>query len=171
MSETITVTGNVATDPEQRVVRGEDKVTSFRIAATERRFDDQSRTWVDRHTSYYSVSAFKVLGLNAFAALRRGQRVIVTGRLRVKEWDNGARQGVSAEITADGIGHDLLFGVTVLQRSSPSMPAAQTQSDEARPSAPASQQIVPVDVVSPDVDPSGWGIPQSVGPASGDTPF
>jgi len=133
MSESITVTGNVVTDPEQRVVRGDDKVTSFRIAATRRRFDDQTGRWVDVYTNYYSVSAFRVLGLNAFAALKRGQRVIVTGKLRIKDWDNGTRQGTSAEIDADGIGHDLLFGVTTLERSGSPAPARVENEGDPRP--------------------------------------
>jgi single-strand DNA-binding protein len=161
MSEIITVTGNIATDPEQRTMRGDDTVTSFRLAAGHQRFDPQSNSWVEVYTNFYSVSAFRALGKNAYAALKKGQRVIVTGRLRVKEWDNGTKKGVTAEIDADGIGHDLLFGVTTFQPAGrPSVPAAAASPAADPPvEAPSASLVTTVD---------GWGIPQAAG---ADAPF
>lgn len=166
MSETITVTGNVVTDPEQRVVRGDERVTSFRIAATRRRYDEQTRAWVDAYTNYYSVSAFRALGQNAYAALKRGQRVIVTGRLRVKEWNNGTKQGVTAEIDADGIGHDLLFGVTTFQRGTAAPPPAADSSE--KPESPAGDEAAVASAAG-----DAWGIPHPVaaGAVPSDVPF
>jgi single-strand DNA-binding protein len=171
MSETITVTGNIATEPEQRVVRGDEKVTSFRIAATRRRFDEQTRSWVDVYTNYYSVSAFRALGLNAYTALRKGQRVIVTGRLRVKEWDNGTKQGVTAEIDADGIGHDLLFGVTTFERSgTPTTPPAATAPET--PLEPTSESAAPAPAAAPVlVEADAWNVPHAATAGADGVPF
>lgn len=163
MTETITVVGNIANDPEQRTFRGDETVTSFRVACTQRVYDSSTSTWGDGHTSYYNVSAFRALGKNAYAALRKGQRVVVTGRLRVRNWDNGTTRGTAVDIDADALGHDLKFGVTRFDK-------AGTPMRDAEP-APA-----PEDDGS--AAPDAWAVPQGslVGantgaPGAGDTPF
>lgn len=151
MSETITVTGNVVSDPEQRPLRGDETVTSFRVAASHRRFDAQTNTWVDAYTNFYSVSVFRALGVNAYAALKKGQRVIVTGRLRLKEWDNGTRKGVAAEIDADSVGHDLMFGITTFH------PAGRTVE------RPVAVEAAPPEQASPSPLVEEWAVPQAAG--------
>jgi single-strand DNA-binding protein len=164
MSEIITVTGNIATDPERRVIGEGVSVTSFRLAATHRRYDRASSSWIDSYTNYYSVSAFRALGEHAFTSLHRGERVVVTGRFRLREWDNGTRKGVTAEIEAESVGHDLLFGSTTFHRGG--APVAAPAADDATATAPAA-------VSTGSVDPDGWAIPASLEEAlePADTPF
>ena len=154
MSETITVTGNVATDPERRAVGEGVSVTSFRLAATHRRFDRGTNSWVDAYTNYYSVSAFRSLGEHALSSLRRGERVIVSGRFRLREWDNGTRKGVSAEIDAESIGHDLLFGSTTFHRDGEPRSSSTSESVGSGERERAEQ--------SPHVDADGWVIPAAL---------
>jgi single-strand DNA-binding protein len=66
--------------------------------------------------NWFSVSAYRSLAVNAFASLQRGQRVIVTGRLKVRRWENGERSGIAVEIDADALGPDLLWGTASFQR-------------------------------------------------------
>lgn len=113
MSDTITIVGNLAADPE---TRASGAITTFRVGSTQRRLDKESGKWVDAHTSWYNVSAFRQLGAHALQSLRRGQRVIVTGRLKIRDWENSAGKGRSADIEADAIGHDLLWGTTEFRR-------------------------------------------------------
>ena len=47
----------------------------------------------------------------------KGDRIIVTGKLRVRDWDNGERTGTSVEIEADSIGHDLSWGSAKFTRT------------------------------------------------------
>ncbi len=116
MSDTITITGNVATEPEKRETTAGVAVTSFRLASKQRRFDRNTGTWVDGATNWYSVSVFRRLGEHAYLSLRRGDRIVVTGRLRLREWEAGGKRGWSAEIEADALGHDLLWGTTIFTR-------------------------------------------------------
>ena len=116
MSETITVVGNIATQPEHRQASGGLPITSFRLASNGRRLDKQTGTWVDEEPSFYKISAFRALAENAFGSLVKGQRIIVTGRLRIKQWEAGEKKGWDAEIDADAVGPDLLFGTTVFTR-------------------------------------------------------
>ena len=67
MHDTVTIVGNVATDPTQGRTTGGVPVTNFRLASTHRRFDDATQTWVDVTTNWYSVAAFRQLGEHAKA--------------------------------------------------------------------------------------------------------
>lgn len=170
MTEIITVTGNVATEPEQRALPGGAVVTSFRVASTHRRFDRATNAWVDQYTNWYTVSAFRALGEHAHTSLHRGQRVIVVGRMRLREWDNGTRSGTSADIDADAIGTDLLFGTTVY---TPAPRQARSEPDTAVQSAPESPQATSAPA-SGDRDADGWSIPPAepvLVDAGAETPF
>ncbi|KTR93026.1 hypothetical protein NS220_13540 [Microbacterium testaceum] len=126
MSDHITLVGNIVGDPEERATRGGDSIAAFRLAVSERRFDRERGQWVDGHTSYYAVSVFGDLGKNALASVHKGERVVVTGRLRLREWENETKRGVSADVTADAIGHDLRWGVTRFERTPRDAPRAET---------------------------------------------
>lgn len=127
MTDRITVIGNIATEPEQRRTGGGVPVTSFRLASSQRYRDPQSGEWVEGTTNWYRVSVFRVLGENAFASLRKGQRVIVEGRLRLREWESNGKRGMEAEVDADAIGHDLKWGTAVFQRAASAEGVAQPQ--------------------------------------------
>lgn len=117
MGDTITVTGNVATDPEHKRTSAGVAITTFRLASGQRRFDRSANAWVETGTNWYSVSAFRNLAEHAHASLRRGDRVVLTGRLRIRDWDTGTKRGTSIEIDADAIGHDLLWGTTTFTKT------------------------------------------------------
>ena len=116
MSDRITVTGNIATEPEQRRTGSGVPVTTFRLASSQRYRDAQSGEWVDGTTNWYRVSVFRTLGENAFASLRKGQRVIVDGRLRIKDWEANGKRGTEVEIDADALGPDLKWGTAEFRR-------------------------------------------------------
>lgn len=124
MSEKITITGNIATTPERRVTSGGFAVTSFRVASGERRLDKETGQWSDGETSFYKVSAYRSLAENSYDSFHLGDRVIVTGRLRIKDWDTGTKKGTSAEIDVDALGHDLLWGTSKFRKNERDMPAA-----------------------------------------------
>jgi single-strand DNA-binding protein len=71
---------------------------------------------VDNGTNWYTVTAFRQLALNTNSSLRKGERVVVSGRLRMRDWTAGERAGTSIEIDADAIGHDLSWGTASFTR-------------------------------------------------------
>ena len=117
MSDIVTVTGLIATTP-RHVVTGEGlPITSFRLASSQRRFDRATEKWVDASTNWYTVTAFRQLAINAVPSVTKGDRVVVSGRLRVRDWQNDDRTGTNVEIEAETIGHDLFWGTAVFTRT------------------------------------------------------
>lgn len=116
MSDQITVVGTIANVPERRTTANGVAVANFRLATNVRRRDETSGAWIDGHTNWYTVSAYRGLADHALASLQKGQRVIVSGSFKLREWESNGRQGMSAEIDAHSLGHDLLWGTTRFER-------------------------------------------------------
>lgn len=117
MSDQITLTGLVATTPRHLVTSEGLPITSFRLASTRRRFDRGQQKWIDAETNWFTVTAFRGLAVNVVGSIAKGQRVLVTGRLRVRDWESGERAGTTVEVDADALGHDLTFGTADFTRT------------------------------------------------------
>lgn len=117
MSEQISVTGLVATTPRHLVTAEGLPITSFRLASSTRRFDRTQNKWVDGETNWYTITAFKQLGINSAGSVNKGDRIMVQGVLRIRDWDNGERAGTSVEVEASAMGHDLSWGSSVFTRT------------------------------------------------------
>lgn len=117
MSDQVTVAGLVATTPRHLVTQDGLPITSFRLASSHRKFDRNQNKWIDGETNWFTVTAFRQLAINSAGSVVKGDRVIVTGKLRVRDWDNGERAGTSVEIEADGLGHDMTWGSSVFTRT------------------------------------------------------
>lgn len=127
MSDTITLTGVVATEP-RIITTGEGlAITSFRLASTQRRFDRTSQRWVDGDTNWYTITSFRQLATNASASVKKGERVLVSGRLRIRDWASGERAGTNIEVEAESLGHDLMWGTAAFSRSISSAPVENLQ--------------------------------------------
>jgi single-strand DNA-binding protein len=113
----ISVRGLIATTPRQVVTEGGLTVVSFRLASSFRRFDVEKQTWVNSETNWYTVSGILRLAENSANSLARGDRVLVSGKIKIRDWDNGERCGTSVEIEADVIGHELAFGTCSFERT------------------------------------------------------
>ncbi|MEN9752068.1 MAG: hypothetical protein RLZZ600_1115 [Actinomycetota bacterium] len=136
MSDTITLTGLVATTPRHLTTSEGLAITSFRLASSQRRFDRAAQRWIDADTNWYTVSAFRALATNAATSVVKGDRVIVTGRLRIRDWENTDRSGTTVEVEADTIGHDMFWGTSVFTRvSAASLDADPVDSQDAWASA------------------------------------
>ena len=129
MNDTITIVGTVGTDPEKKVRNGV-PITTFRVASKERRFDRATGSWVDGESNWYTVSAYRRLAEHVFESVHRRERVVLTGRLKIRNWDTGEKRGTSVDIDIEAIGHDLLFGTTTF-RADDSAPAASAPVSDA----------------------------------------
>jgi len=174
MTDMITVVGFVATTPRHLVTGEGLAITSFRLASTQRRYDRTKSAWVDAETNFYTVTGFRQLAINAAGSVRKGDRVIATGRVHVRDWQKDSKQGTSIEIDADAIGHDLLWGTTNFTRSVSSSFAGSRPADaegdgfvppfegDAAPTAGGAPDSGATDSSAIDaaaIDAAGWGVP------------
>jgi single-strand DNA-binding protein len=113
----VTLVGFVATEPKVRYVSGGVPVAHMRVGSGSRWLDRQTGEWKDGETHFYSVSCWRSLASNSATCLRKGQPVIVAGKLRVSNWkDRGGTQRSEVEVQADSIGFDLSRGVAQFSR-------------------------------------------------------
>ena len=123
MSDIISVTGLIATTPRFITTSDGTPIISFRMATSQRRYDKSAGKWVDASTNWYTVTGFRQLANNCSISLNTGDRIIVSGRLRVKDWTTDERSGTTIEIEAEVIGHDLFWSTAVATRVGTAHPA------------------------------------------------
>jgi single-strand DNA-binding protein len=114
---TITITGATAADPRFLITSEGVAIASFRFASTDRRYNRATEKWEDGDTTWFTVSAFRGLAENVKASVKKGERLIITGRLRIRDWETDDRKGTDVEIEADAIGHDLTWGTSQFIRN------------------------------------------------------
>lgn len=105
----ITIQGLVATTPRHILTQEGLPITSFRLAEYDN--NDPNAT-----TNWFTITGFQELAINTASSISKGDRVVVSGSLRIRDWDNGERSGTSAEVEAVSIGHDLVWGTSEFTR-------------------------------------------------------
>lgn len=99
----ITVTGNLGSDAEFRKTPKGTPVTSFNIANTPRAYNNGE--WVDKNTTWYRVFVWNADAAGVANTLRKGDKVIVTGRFEISQYQNkDGETKFSYEINADTVG-------------------------------------------------------------------
>lgn len=165
MSDLVTITGVIGSDPRHNVTATGLPITNFRLASTRRIFDRATGAWKDGETNWYTVSSFRQLALNTARSLRKGERVVVHGRLRIRAWETAERSGTAIEIDADAIGHDLSWGVAVYSKTTGSRlveAAGESESEDAEPASSAAGEIGRTEV--PDwAAGADWSVPDGDG--------
>ncbi|MDQ0076141.1 single-stranded DNA-binding protein [Arthrobacter oryzae] len=110
MTDNITVRGFVASEIRSSTTPGGVATASFRLGSTVRRYDRASSTWVDGNTNWFTVQGYRQLAGNIGCSIKKGQRVIIVGRLKMRSWEKDGRIYHVAEIDAESVGHDLMWG-------------------------------------------------------------
>ena len=125
-----TITGNLAADPELKFTNNGVAVANLRVAVTSR-VQDKDGTWRDGETSFHRVNVWRQQAVNLTDSLGKGDRVMVTGRLRQRSWETpeGDKRSV-AEIEADEVGASLRFATAKLERATERGPSDRSQGRE-----------------------------------------
>ena len=140
---TVTLVGNITKDPDLRYTTGGRGVASFGLAVN-RRWQSNGE-WTEQ-TSFFNVVAWADLGENAAASLPKGSRVIVTGRLEQRSYED--REGVKRSVTeviADEIGPSLRWATCQIERIE--REKGETRPENAR--SPSKEEAAPL----PDEEP------------------
>jgi single-strand DNA-binding protein len=104
----ITVVGNLVADPELRFTSSGQPVATFRIASTPRIMDRQTNEWKDGDSLFLTCNVWRQAAENTAESLQRGMRVIVTGRLKQRNYETkeGEKRTVY-EVEVDDVGPSL----------------------------------------------------------------
>jgi single-strand DNA-binding protein len=116
---TVTLAGYVATQPYYWNLEGDKTpAMSMRVAWTSRFRDRETGEWRDGNTSFANVKCWRQLANNAAPSFRKGDAIVLAGRLHVREYEgkDGSRR-IAVDIEAESIGHDVNRGISVLQRT------------------------------------------------------
>lgn len=114
-----TIIGHLGKDTETRYTTGGDPVTNFSVAVTEKFGEKENTTW-------YRVNAWRKMSEIAEKYLKKGDAVMVVGRMQTRKWDDkDGNKRESWELNADQI--RLMGGA----------PKAEQKAEQAKKSAPA----------------------------------
>jgi single-strand DNA-binding protein len=104
----ITIVGNLVADPELRFTPSGQPVATFRVASTPRIRDAASGEWKDGDSLFLTCNVWRQAAENAAESLQRGMRVIVSGRLRQRNYETkeGEKRTVY-EVEVDDVGPSL----------------------------------------------------------------
>jgi len=111
------IVGNLVDDPELRFTGNGTAVANLRVAVTQR--IQQDGTWRDGETSFFKVNVWRGQAENLADSLSKGDRVMVSGRLRQRSWETseGEKRSVT-ELEADEVGASLKWATAKVERTS-----------------------------------------------------
>jgi single-strand DNA-binding protein len=113
MEAIVQMTGHAGTEVE---LRGGGKVAAFRLACTPRvrgrdgEYSDGNTTWID-------VTCFRSLAAHVHQSVRKGDAVIVVGKLRTSVWSQDGQTRERLGLEADTVGHDLSRGTAMFRKA------------------------------------------------------
>lgn len=112
-----TIVGNVATAVDRHRFPDGGVVARFRVANTERRYDKATGGWVDGDTLFVDVRCRRELAENVFASVGKGDRVVVMGRLFVREFEHEGQRRSAVTVDAQNVAADLSWSTVVVTRT------------------------------------------------------
>jgi single-strand DNA-binding protein len=114
----ITVVGNLTADPELRYTQGGLAVANFTIASTPRTFDRQANDWKDGDALFLRASCWREFAEHVAGSLTKGSRVIATGRLKQRNYDDrDGNKRTAIELEVDEIGPSLRYATAQVTRA------------------------------------------------------
>lgn len=158
MRETlVTLHGWVGNDVTHRVVN-DVSVANMRVASTPR--VKRSGEWRDGETTWYTVTAWRALADHVSSSVKKGDAVIVHGRLRSESWEREDGQvATTLAVEAQLVGHDLTRGTSVFWK------AAKPERSDPDAHDEVAEMIRAEGADMPPV--SSWGEPLDRSPSSG----
>jgi single-strand DNA-binding protein len=97
---TVTIVGRIGQDPEAVGSNG----LRLRVATNDRIKNDATGEWEDKNTSWWTVKAWKRLAEQSKDVLKKGQEVIIVGKVYEENWtDKEGTKRTSYEINAESI--------------------------------------------------------------------
>lgn len=116
-ANTVTLSGNLTRDPEIRYTRDGNASASFGLAVNRRWQTRGSDDW-EESTSFFDVVCWRDIAENVALSLVKGARVVVTGRLEQRTWENDEGERRSrVDLVADDVGASLKYATAEVTRT------------------------------------------------------
>lgn len=129
MSANVTVIGNLTADPDLRTTNSGKSVINFSLAYTPRKPDG-----TDGLTSFYEITAWEYLAENIAASVKKGDRLLVVGRLTQQKWeDQDGKNRSKLVITADEVAGTMRFHTVEMNRTAKRTAAVEDSAPDAEP--------------------------------------
>jgi single-strand DNA-binding protein len=113
----VTLVGNVTREPELRYTAAGQAMAKFGLAVNRRWQNRQTNAW-EESTSFFDVVAWREMAENVGESITKGTRVVVTGRMEQRSYENQAGEKRSAvELVADEIGPSLRWATAKVVRN------------------------------------------------------
>lgn len=150
----ITIVGNATADAELRFIPSGAAVSNFTLACTPRKKVGDS--WEDGETVFYRINVWRDMAEHVAETIKRGMRVVVTGRFTVRGYEVEGQQRQSLEVEADEVGVALRYGTASFNKAERRPAGAPAPAHDPWATAPAGAQA-----------PAGWpaGPPAGAAPA------
>jgi len=114
---TTTFVGRVATPVEGQILPSGAYKATFRIASSQRRFDQASGEWRDGRSLFMTVVLWRNLAQHAALSLKVGDPVMAHGRIFSREYEKDGRTQVFVEMEASALGPDLTWCTASVSRN------------------------------------------------------
>ena len=113
----VTLVGNITDDPEMRFTPSGAAVANFTVAVN-RRSRTPDGQWEDRLDGFFRCSCWRDMAENVAESLHKGARVVVTGRLQQRSWeDQDGNKRSAFEVQVDEVGPSLRWATANVQKS------------------------------------------------------
>lgn len=127
----ITVIGNLTSDPELRFTAAGAAVANFTIASTPRTFDRAANEWKDEETLFLRASVWREAAENVAASLAKGSRVVASGVLKPRTYETKAGEKRAViELEVEEIGLSLKYTAATATRPPHSRNESADRTDE-----------------------------------------
>jgi single-strand DNA-binding protein len=123
----VTMVGNLTAAPEVKYTQSGAAVANFTVASTPRSFDKDKREWVDGEALFLRCSIWRDAAENVAESLDRGDRVIVTGKLKQRSFETaGGEKRTVVEMEVEEIGPSLRYAQADVTKTKPGGKARAT---------------------------------------------
>lgn len=114
---TLTIVGNLTGDPELRFVSSGAAVVNFTVASTPRKFNKDTNQWEDGEALFMRCSQWREPAENVAESLKKGMRVIVTGFLVSRSWEQNGEKRSAMEMQVEEVGPSLRYATATVART------------------------------------------------------
>lgn len=130
---TVTLCGNITADPELRFTPSGQATASFGLAIN-RKWTDKATNEKRESVSFFDIVCWQEQAENASESLRKGDRVVIVGRLEQRSWEDRETgdKRYKIEVVAEEVGPSVRWATAVVTKN-------ERKASEPDPGKPASR--------------------------------